>query len=94
MTPPTTDGEIDRIVEYMAFCIGESKSERRDDTSQIFDDMKVAINQEIQKQVVAAKIEQIKRIKRGASVLDKDGIMAFLELELELNKLAELDSHV
>lgn len=36
----------------------------------------------VQKQVTLGKIDQVQRIKRGARVLDKDGIMAFLEIEL------------
>ena len=36
---------ISEIVEYMANCIGESKDERRDDVSHIFEEMKQAITQ-------------------------------------------------
>ena len=35
-----SNNELDKIVELMALHIGQSKDERRDDVSRIFDDMK------------------------------------------------------
>jgi len=34
---------LDEIIERMAYCIGESKGERRDDVSVIFDEMKASL---------------------------------------------------
>lgn len=58
MNPLPNISKLDEIVEWMALCIGESKDERRDDTSQIFDEMKTAFNQLL----LEARISQIERV--------------------------------
>ena len=55
--------ELDESIERMAYCIGESKGERLDDTSLIFDEMKKAILSLHQAEITDAIVNELEMLQ-------------------------------
>jgi hypothetical protein len=80
------DAWLDEVIERMAYCIGESKEERRDDVSQIFDEMKQAILERIERIKVEAELELLRKISDSDVSLNHGTIELLGWFKQDLNK--------